>query len=735
MHKHILTALACTALWYNAAAQKDSINTIGLDEYIFSSSKFKENKKNIAQQILTISSKEMEWAMPQTTATLLEQTGNVFVQRSQAGGGSAVLRGFEASRVLMVIDGVRMNNAIYRSGHLQNIITLDNNILERAEVMFGPASTLYGSDALGGAMVFTTKAPQLSGSRHATFNANFMTRYSSANNEGTGHLHFNIGLRRLAFLTSVTYSQFGDLRMGTDMNPFYNGFGLRNEYVARINDKDSIVKNTNPFIQKQSGYTQYDILQKIRFQQNSKINHTLNLQLSNSSDIPRYDRLTDIRNGKLRFAEWYYGPQRRSMAAYQFEAKNLHGFANEINAGVNYQYIQESRHQRTRGSNALQQRFEDVDVVGYFIDIRKKTGKHEITIGTDGQYNYVQSKATSIDIVTKESKPLDTRYPNGGSSMYYGAVYAQHVFKIVKDKLILNDGIRLNYVSLNSRFNDTTFFPFPFSTANQNNTALSGNLGLVYMPAKRWRFAANGSTGFRSPNVDDMAKVFESAAGTALFVPNPNLQPEYTYNTDLSIAYVANDRIKVEATGFYTWFRNAIIADKFTLNGQDSVMYDGKLTAVLANQNKAEAYLYGFTASITAKLNQYVSLYSSVSHTYGRYINSAGITVPLDHIPPTFGKTSIMYQQKRFNGEVFALYNAWKRLKDYSPSGEDNLVYATPNGMPAWYTLNVRMGYNINPYMGIQIALENIMDSHYRQFASGISAPGRNFVVTLRGKL
>lgn len=733
MHKHIVIALACVAIWHNAIAQQDSIHSIGLNEVVFSSSKFKENKKNIAQQILTISSKEMEWAMPQTTATLLEQTGNVFVQRSQSGGGSPVLRGFEASRVLMVVDGVRLNNAIYRSGHLQNIITVDNNMLERTEVMFGPASTLYGSDALGGVMLFTTKQAQLSGSTQAKFNANFMTRYSSANNEGTGHLHFNIGLRKWAFLTSVTYSQFGDLRMGTDMNPFYNGFGLRNEYVARINDKDSIVQNTNPFIQKESGYTQYDVLQKIRFQQNSKVNHTLNLQLSNSSDIPRYDRLTDIRNGKLRFAEWYYGPQRRSMAAYQLDAKNL-GFADEVRAGVNYQYIQESRHQRTRGSNELQQRFEDVNVIGYFVDVRKKLGTHELTIGTDGQYNDVQSKATGIDIVTRQSKPIDTRYPNGGSNMYYGAVYAQHIYKIVQDKLILNDGIRLNYVSLNSRFDDTTFYPFPFNTAKQNNTALSGNLGLVYMPATYWRFAVNGSTGFRSPNVDDMAKVFESAAGTALFVPNPNLQPEYTYNTDLGITY-ANDKVKVEATGFYTWFSNAIIADKFTLNGQDSVMYDGKLTAVLANQNKAEAYLYGFHAAITAKLNRCVSLYSSVSHTYGRYINSAGIEVPLDHIPPTFGKTSIMYRQKRFSGEVFALYNAWKRLKDYSPSGEDNLVYATPNGMPAWYTLNVRTGYQINQYMGVQVALENIMDSHYRQFASGISAPGRNFVITIRGNL
>ena len=203
----------------------------------------------------------------------MEQTGNVFVQRSQAGGGSVVLRGFEASRVLMVVDGVRMNNAIYRAGHLQNIITIDNNLLERTEVMFGPASTLYGSDALGGVVIFNTKNPLLSKDGRTSFNANVMTRFSSANNEGTGHIDFNIGLKKLAFLTSVTYSNFGDLRQGSHSNPFYGSFGMRNEYVTRINGVDSIVANSNPHVQKFTGYKQYDLMEKILFQQNDKISH------------------------------------------------------------------------------------------------------------------------------------------------------------------------------------------------------------------------------------------------------------------------------------------------------------------------------------------------------------------------------------------------------------------------------------------------------------------------------
>src|SRR5690606_861391 len=136
-------------------------------------------------------------------------------------------------------------------------------------------------------------------------------------------------------------------------------------------------------VQKESGYTQVDVLEKLLFKQNRHITHSLNLQYSTSSDIPRYDRLTDYRNGALRFAKWYYGPQERAMAAYQLSAVDLFGWFDEIKAGVNYQLIRESRHQRSKGSDKLQSRTEDLGVLGYNIDLRRIMKKHELTIGTD----------------------------------------------------------------------------------------------------------------------------------------------------------------------------------------------------------------------------------------------------------------------------------------------------------------------------------------------------------------
>lgn len=733
-YKYLLLPLLLISITVNAQ-QLDTSKKVNLDEFVFSANKFQENKKNVAQQIQVINRKEIEWMMPQTSAVMLEQTGNVFVQKSQLGGGSPILRGFEASRVLLVIDGVRMNNAIYRAGHLQNAITVDNNLLERVEVMYGPASTLYGSDALGGVVVFKTKDPFLSINGKPKVGANAMYRFSSAYNEHTGHVDFNIGLKKIAFFTSVSYSKFGDLRQGAYRNPFYGDFGLRNDYIDRVNGVDSIVKNDDPNVQKHSGYSQVDVMEKILFQQNDKIAHSLNLQYSTSSDVPRYDRLTDVRNGKLRWAEWYYGPQERLMAAYQLNVVRLNGFIDEIKAGISYQNIEESRHQRQRGNNDRESRIEKVGVLGYNLDFRKLAGKHEITFGIDGQHNDVKSTAFTRDINTGAEGPLDTRYPGGGNKMFYTAVYAQHLFKIIPDKLILNDGIRVNYVSLNSKFSDTTFFNFPFREASQNHTAVSGNLGLVFMPENRFRFALNGSTGFRSPNIDDMAKVFESAGGEQLVIPNADLKPEYTYNVDLGVTYLHNRLFKFEVTGFYTWLRNAIVLDKFTYNGSESIIYNGDTTAIVAPQNKARGYLYGFNAAATATVNPYITLYGTINFTYGRYYDQNNVEAPLDHVPPVFGKASIVYRPGKLNAEFFVLYNGWKYMKDYNPFGEDNQQYATSEGMPEWYTLNLRAGYRINRYIGVEMALENILDYNYRTFASGISAPGRNLVFTFRGNL
>lgn len=727
-------ALLCIAM--NTVAQQDSLmNEKNMDEVVVYANKFVEKRKNLAQKIEVITSRVIARTNAQNTGDLLINTGNVFVQKSQQGGSSPVIRGFEASRILLVIDGIRMNNAIYRSGHLQNVITIDQNMLDRVEVLYGPASTIYGSDALGGVVHMQTKKPLLSDSLPFLSSQNVFARYSSANNEKTFHYNGSVGGKKLAWLQSYTYSNFGDLKMGRNYPGKYPNFGRRSFYVESINGIDSVIKNEDDRVQKFSGYKQYDITQKILYKPSEKISHLLNLQLSSSSNVPRYDRLQDIKNGNLRYAEWYYGPQTRWLAAYEMNLDHP-GFFDEMKTIISYQHITESRNTREyRRYDRFDSRKENIDVVGFTLDGRKRWNKNEITLGIDGQFNNVKSTAIRANLQTKMVSSLDTRYPDGDNNMNYYAFYAQHVLKLANDKIIINDGIRVQGISLHSTIRNNSFFNLPFTDIEQNSFAVTGNAGIVFLPRNDFRVALNLSSGFRAPNIDDLSKIFESSSSQRRVIfPNANIKPEYTYNADLTVSKKITDKVTLEATTFYTRFKNAIVTAPFQLNGQDSINYNGTISAIFANQNKGKSFIYGISSELKAGLTAWLLFSSSVTYTYGRYLEKDGSKTPADHIPPVFGKVGLQSTQQKFNIDFYLLFNGWKGINDYNVNGEDNIQYATPDGMPAWHTLNVKAEYALNKKFKMQFGAENIFDKNYRYFASGFSAAGRNLFVALRGE-
>jgi hemoglobin/transferrin/lactoferrin receptor protein len=733
---------------------------ISLEELVISASNFSEKKKNVAQKIDVISAKTIAATNAQNTGDLLINTGKIFVQKSQQGGSSPVLRGFEASRILIVVDGVRMNNAIYRSGHLQNVITSDQNSLSRVEVMYGPSSTIYGSDALGGTIHLITKAPVLSGTKNFFTKGSAFTRYSSVNEEKTVHADASIGGKKFAWFQAYNFSDFGDMKMGSTYPDKYPNFGRRSQYVGQVNGIDSVMTNTDDRVQKFSGYKQWDITQKFLYKPNEHVSHLLNLQLSNTNNVPRYDRLQDIRNfggaigTTLRYAEWYYGPQKRLMGAYELNITKT-GFFDEVKANINYQDIEESRQTREyRRRDRFDSQVEKVKVFGTTLSARKLMGNNELAVGADMQLNDVKSRATRTNLNTGAITKLNTRYPDGKNTMNNFGIYAQHTYKFSNKKLILNDGLRLQAITLKSNVLDNSFFSLPDTAVKQNNIAVTGNLGIVFSPHKNTTIKASLSSGFRAPNIDDLAKVFESStAAKQVVLPNADLKPEYTYNLDLSVTQFIADKVSIEVTGFYSLFRNAIIKAPFKLNGQDSIIYNGVKSQVLASQNVNKANVYGFTAGVNAEFVSGLTFNSTISFTKGSFktdntkassiyekqsngtysiVNRNVASKPLDHIPPVMGKTSIAYQHTTFNTELYLMYNGWKHLDQYNADGEDNAQYATADGMPAWLTANWKASINCTKNLQVQVGVENIFDRNYRYFASGFSAGGRNYIVALR---
>ncbi len=721
---------------YSGIAQSNEPDTaknksVSLNETVVSVNKTEETLKTVAQQVQVMDIKSISNLQAQSTADVVANSGNVFIQKSQLGGGSVTIRGFEANRTLLMIDGVRMNNIIYRAGHLQNIVTTDNNSLDRVEILFGPSSTVYGSDALGGVVhLYTKKALLATGDDKTNIKVNFLSRYGSVNNELTNHLDFNIGGKRFASLTSFTYSKFDDLRGGRNQNPFYNGsYGERPCHVEQINGVDSLVKNSDRYLQKQSGYSQYDLMQKFLFQQNEHLSHGLNLQFSNSTNVPRYDRLTDPTPTGLSYAEWYYGPQRRLMGAYDLNYKNESSAIQQIHFGVNYQNIEESRHSRRFNSSNLSHRIENVNVVGANLDFQKTANNHTIRFGIDGQFNTLKSTANKENITSGVSVPLDTRYPDGNNTMLNTAIYASHTWQI-NDELTLVDGLRAGFISLHSTFVDTSFFHLPYNKADQNNIVYSGNIGLISTPSDDWKLSLLVSTGFRAPNVDDLSKVFESAPG-AVIVPNNKLKAEKTINYEAGITKIFNGKTRWENNVYYTQMIDAIVTDKFQFNGSDSILYDGAMSLVLANQNKGSAYIYGVSSNLVSQLSKNFRVSLAVNYTYGR-IKTDSVDTPLDHIPPFMARLALNYTNKNFSSDLFVNFNGAKKLKDYHLNGEDNEQYATADGMPAWVTVNLRLSYKVCKWVTLQTGVDNIFDTQYRTFASGINAPGRNIFAAVR---
>lgn len=700
---------------------------VSLGEVVVYANKFPEKLKYLTQSIKVIKDKNALNNQPNAGDVLLN-SGTVFVQKSQQGGSSPVIRGFEASRVLLMVDGVRMNNAIYRSGHLQNIITVDNTILDRMEVIYGPSSTLYGSDALGGVVSMYTKNPMLSKNNKTHITGNALARYASATQEARGHIDFNLASKKWASLTSITYGVFGDVIQGKQRQSAYPNFGLKPFYVQWVGNTDSAFVNPDPNKQVASDYKQIDIVQKILFQPTDNQQHLLNIQISNSSNVQRYDRLTETANGIPVYAEWYYGPQIKNLISYQFSANKLTGFFQDLKIIGSYQEIEESRMTRRFKNNNLDSRWERVNVWGINLDAKHKSGNNELHIGFESYTNYVKSTAERKNIVSGALSRITTRYSDGPTKMSSNAVYAQHTYKL-NQYWTLNDGLRLNLANLDARFADTSLMHFPFVKAEQKHLAITGNFGMVYATPKNFRLAFLLSSGFRSPNVDDLTKVFDTKTGYVV-VPNKDLKPEYTYNAELNFNQYS-EHFNFGGSIFYTWFRNAIVVDKYQFNNQDSILYQGVYSAVYAPQNKAKAIVLGFSVNATYKINKQNSFDAVYTYTKGTYTN-AGLSMPLDHIPPTFGRIGFKHEGKIWLGECYSLFNGWKRLADYHPNGEDNQQYATIDGMPSWFTLNLRGQIQIGANLSAQVQVENLLDRNYRYFASGISAPGRNFIFSLK---
>ncbi len=725
-----------------------------LSEVTLSVSKTRVKKSRVAEKIEVLTQKEIRRLSPQTSADLLSATPGVRVQKSQGGGGSPVIRGFEANRVLLVMDNVRMNNAIYRSGHLQNAITIDPQSLERTEVIFGPSSVIYGSDALGGVVHFFTKTPEVNSEKK--FKGNSNSRFSSANKEFTQNLNFEISSKKWASFSSLSISNFDDLRMGKKRKHGYKKWGL----VPNYSDNNNIIYNDTPLInnnqniQKNTGYNQFDILQKFNIKTSEKNNIVLNFQLSESTNIPRFDRLTELKGNSLKFAEWYYGPQKRLLVSPQYQFNPNYKWLNSGTITAAYQNVKESRVKRKYGSLERTYQKENVDVYSINTDFKVALSKNrDFSYGMEFAYNDVKSNAYGELIKTNGNQIIgitgntivQSRYPDGGSSYTTWAGYINYR-QDINTKMTLNTGGRYTFTKLKAKFIDQTYIVLPNTKLKVDNSSFTANLGLTYRVSNLTHINIIASSGFRSPNIDDIGKIREK--NELLTVPNTNLKPEYAYNGEIGITkYLFNKRNQITLNCFYTLLNkyihrtNFIVENDTSTPNPNTVIYDNEEVTTIANTNGGDAYILGgsINASFTPLRN--ITIIGNITYTKGKTYDTGNF---MPSISPLFGNIDLRYQKNNIDGGITWKYSGRKKANEYSPGGEDNLNQSPlidPNttidgdeyyiGTPSWNILSTFVGYQITESLNIQLGVDNIFDIHYKEFASAISASGRNISASM----
>ncbi len=736
-----------------------------------------ETVENILTTVEVLPARNLLFSQAQNIPDALEKESGLYIQKSQMGGGSPIMRGFEANRVLLVVDGIRMNNAIYRSGHLQNSLTVDAQLIDRIELIYGPGSLEYGSDALGGVLHFRTRNPQLKTENTRTLSGQLHSRFSTANKGKSIHLSLQQGYAKWAWLTSFSAASFGDLRAGSRRPKKFPDFGKRLYYAQFENGTDLAIPNPKPNIQTPTGYAQIDLGQKILRQLSNSLRLSANIQFSNSTNIPRYDQLAITENApdKLKFAEWHYGPQQRFLAAFEALWKPHNTLFDEALSILAWQALKEERIKRRFNRTLRTINTENVTVLSYTLDFKKTLNRkstHLLSYGLDIQLNNVHSTAVGEDVQTATTFNILTRYPAGGSSLHRGGAYALYRGEPASGLFKWQAGLRYAFSTLQARYRENILIDWPQSYLEpgirNHSSGLSYGLGIHFPHVRGWVLKASLATAFRAPNIDDIGKI--RAKNGKLSIPNPDLKPERTTSAEINLGYKTSGQLRSHffLSAFYTDINGLVNRRVYPLpDGSTSIDFEGEILTTVANLNEQSGFIYGLSANASLHLNNELSLGGSFSYTRGRVhfykefqsgpLAVADTLLPLAHIPPPYGRLNLLYEGKKWQAEAVLRFNLAKKPEAYAvadltydASGQpvfdrlgtsDNLEY-TPAytdengqlhyaGALAWQTLNLYYTRSFGESLNLYLALENVLDIHYRTFSSGLSAPGFNCSVSM----
>lgn len=634
--------------------------------------------RDVSAALSIISSDEIR-GVKLTTDALAAQTG-VFLQQTTPGQGAAIIRGLKGSEILHMVDGMRLNNAIFRNAPTQYMALVAPGSVDRIEILRGAPASLYGSDAVGGVVQMLSRMPKFEGAdteyRRAVF-----ARYDTGEIGRAMHASFDAGNRNLAGLISVDYLETGNRRTGSGTRIGPSGYESKGARVA--------VSST------------HDDRQSWLF----------DIQYASQPATPRIDELVPgFGQTEPSSAEFWFAPNERLFAHIR-HTRSAGPVDWILDAGL--QRIVDDRVTRNFGSTIRKHETNRSDLLGLTVSASREFSKGSWIVGGEFYHDTVASQRIEEDLTTGLTSAVPSRFPDD-SEIAQAAVYG-NLQRRLGERNSLSGGIRLSAVDVDLPQTSVS------TAASLSLDDLSADIGWIFGISDRTQFVANIAHGFRAPNVFDMGTLGERP-GNRFNIPNSSLDSEHVTQFDAGIRG-NTDRSRTELIVYRLHYKDRI---KSVLTGMQTA--DGR--DIVQSRNLAEADIWGIEAAAFLELGDNLALDAKINFSRGEEKEAGAASVLADRIPPLNGRLGLRYvPNEEWTFEPFIVFaDSQTRL---SPRDVRD-VRIDPNGTSGWLTANIRAGWQPDERWRFSASLENLFDEQYRHHGSGIDAVGRNLSVSFQ---
>lgn len=672
-----------------------------LPEMVITATRMEEDPFSLPYSISTVNSLDLDRTMPRTAPEALREVPSVMLQKTAHGQGSPYLRGFTGFRTLMLVDGIRLNNSTFRDGPNQYWGTIDALSLDRIEVLRGPASVMYGSDAIGGtANAISKSRPDRGAGAGGGFDwdGRALYRFSSAEESHVGRPEFSAGYAdRLGVHLGASIKEFGNLHGGRDVG-----------------------------WQPMTGYGEWDIDAKVDYDLTAHARLVYGHQTVRMDDAWRTHSTiygvpwsgTTTGSDLQRLFD-----QGRDLDFLQYHATELEGFVEEIHLSVSRHY-QGELEDRVRANQTRQVQTVDVQTLGLSAQLQSPTPVGRWVYGAEYYRDWVDSSYRGYD-AAGELTTIRVQGPVADDATYdLVGVYVEDHLPLAGERLTLTIGGRFTYaqVDANQIRDPVTGGTFALSDSWDNvvgNARLVGKLD----EAGRAVLFVGASQGFRAPNLSDLTR-WDADWGQE--IPTPGVEPEAFLSLEAGGRW-RTDYFQVEAAYFHTF------CDDLIVRVPTGEMDDG--VPIVAKENSGEGYVHGVELTGSVKPHRDWTLWSNFTWMRGELdtplvVGGPTVTEPFSRLMPTTVNTGLRWRHPK--GRVWAEIAATFAEKQDRLAANDKLdtQRIPPGGTPGYDIYHLRAGWSPCRNAAVTAAIENFTDEDYRIHGSGLNEPGRSFILT-----